>query len=69
MTEWQWWDWSFALKLLWHGFVFTAIATAIVSAFAFRWAWRRGVEIDNIRKQVQERAEEKLAEERETRIH
>ena len=68
LTEWSWWDWSFALKLLWHGFVFGMIGAAFTSVVAFRWAWRRGVQLDKIKQEVEERAK-KLAEKREERIH
>ena len=68
MNEWQWWDWSFALKLLWHGAVFGGAFALVTTAIAFRWAWRRGIEIEKMRKEVTERAAEKLAKEREERV-
>ncbi len=68
MNEWQWWDWSFALKLAWHGAIIGGALAIVFGAFVFRWAWRRGAEVDRIRKEVTASAEAKLAEQRKERI-
>lgn len=68
MTEWTWWDGAFALKLIWHTAVIVVGLSIPIGALVFRWAWRRGVKIEAMRRAVEERAAEKLAEKGQERV-
>ncbi len=61
-------DWPFVLKLVWHSTIIGGGLAAVVGAFAFRWAWRRGVKIEAMRRAVVDQAAAKLAEDRKERV-
>ena len=68
MNEWTWWDWPFVLKLAWHTAVIVVGLSIPIGALTFRWAWRRGMRIEAMRRAVVDQAEEKLAEKRQERV-